>query len=215
MLSDGVLLLDRSGSLDADRLINTSFLVGSPELYEWADNNPRLRMSRTETINDPSRISANPAMLSVNATLQIDLFAQANASFVDGLIYSGFGGQPDFVTGALHSSGGHAVVALRAWHDKSDASTVVPILTNPVTTSSTRRSSASTDPPASLGAPNMHKLGSSSSRLQIHGPARVFSKPQGNSVCAATLAKSPFACARHPNCRKLVTSQLNCLENRG
>jgi acyl-CoA hydrolase len=133
MLSDGVLLLDRSGSLDADGLINTSFLMGSPELYEWADNNPRLRMSRTETINDPSRISAHPAMLSVNATMQIDLFAQANASFVDGLIYSGFGGQPDFVTGALHSSDGHAVVALRAWHDKSDASTVLPILTNPVT----------------------------------------------------------------------------------
>ena len=60
MLSDGVLLLDRSGSLDADRLINTSFLVGSPELYEWADNNPRLRMSRTEMINDPSADLSEP-----------------------------------------------------------------------------------------------------------------------------------------------------------
>jgi acyl-CoA hydrolase len=48
-------------------------------------------------------------------------------------IHSGFGGQPDFVTGALHSEGGHAVVALHAWHDKSDASTIVPVLTNPVT----------------------------------------------------------------------------------
>ena len=90
-------------------------------------------MVRTETVNDPARIAAHPRMLSVNAAMQVDLFAQANASFVDNRIHSGFGGQPDFVTGALHSSGGHAVVALRAWHEKSDASTVVPVLTNPVT----------------------------------------------------------------------------------
>ena len=72
-------------------------------------------------------------MLSVNAAMQVDLFAQANASFVDEHIHSGFGGQPDFVSGALHSPGGHAVVALHAWHDKTDASTVVPVLRNPVT----------------------------------------------------------------------------------
>ena len=72
-------------------------------------------------------------MLSINAAMQVDLLAQANASFVDGRIYSGFGGQPDFVTGALHSSGGHAIIALPSWHRKTDSSTVLPILTNPVT----------------------------------------------------------------------------------
>ena len=65
--------------------------------------------------------------------MQVDLFAQANASFICDSIYSGFGGQPDFVAGALHSAGGHAVVALHSWHDKSDSSAVLPILTNPVT----------------------------------------------------------------------------------
>ena len=90
-------------------------------------------MRRTETVNDPSRIAAHRAMLSINAAMQVDLFAQANASFVEGRIHSGFGGQPDFVSGALHSKGGHAIVALHAWHEKTDASTVVPILTNPVT----------------------------------------------------------------------------------
>ena len=108
-------------------------MFGSPDLYEWADTNPRLRMTRTEIINDPARIAANPAMLSINMAMQIDLFAQANATFVRGIVYSGFGGQPDFVIGALHSPGGHAVVALRSWHDKTDASTVLPVLTNPVT----------------------------------------------------------------------------------
>ena len=72
-------------------------------------------------------------MLSVNAAMQVDLFAQANASFVDEHIHSGLGGQPDFVSGALHSPGGHAVVALHSWHEKTDTSTVVPVLRNPVT----------------------------------------------------------------------------------
>ncbi len=65
--------------------------------------------------------------------MQLDLFAQANATFVNGRVHSGFGGQPDFVSGALHSIGGHAVIALRSWHEKSDSSTVLPVLPNPVT----------------------------------------------------------------------------------
>jgi acyl-CoA hydrolase len=133
MISDGVLALEQAGSLDPSRLIRTSFLFGSSELYEWADANSRLQMMRTEVINDPARIAHNPAMVSVNMAMQIDLFAQANASFVNGVVHSGFGGQADFVTGALHSPGGHAVVALHSWHEKTDVSSVLPILTNPVT----------------------------------------------------------------------------------
>lgn len=133
MISDGVLSLDAVGALDPSAPVVTSFIMGSPELYHWADGNQRLHMVRTEIVNDPSRIASHPCMLSVNAAMQVDLFAQANASFVENRIHSGFGGQPDFVTGALHSQGGHAVVALHAWHEKSDASTIVPVLTNPVT----------------------------------------------------------------------------------
>ena len=133
MISDGVLSLDAAGALDQSRHVVTSFMMGSAELYRWADGNPRLRMVRTEIVNDPARIASHRCMLSVNAAMQVDLFAQANASFVENRIHSGFGGQPDFVTGALHSEGGHAIVALHAWHEKSDASTIVPVLTNPVT----------------------------------------------------------------------------------
>ncbi len=133
MISDGVLALERAGSLDLGRYLQTSFLSGSSELYEWADANPRLQMVRTEVINDPARIARNPAMVSVNMALQVDLFAQANASFVGGVVHSGFGGQADFVIGALHSPGGHAVVAVHSWHEKTDASSVLPVLINPVT----------------------------------------------------------------------------------
>ena len=133
MVSDGVVALDRSGALDPQRLINASFLFGSPELYKWADDNPRLVMRRTEVVNDPALIADQPAMLSINTALQVDLFVQANASYVRSKIYSGFGGQPDFVSGALHSVGGQAVVALRSWHAPSGSSNVLPLLRDPAT----------------------------------------------------------------------------------
>ena len=133
MISDGVMDLDRHGALDNARPIVCSFLFGAPELYEWVDQNPRLKMTRTETTNDPSRIAAHPAMISVNTALQVDLSDQAGASHIAGRLYSGFGGQPDFVEGAVHSAGGHAVIALPSWHERSDTSTIVPRLTDPVT----------------------------------------------------------------------------------
>jgi acyl-CoA hydrolase len=133
MISDGVMMLDRVGALDRSTPIVCSFLFGSPELYLWVDENPRLRMTRTETTNAPSRIAAHPRMVSVNTAMQVDLSDQAGASHIGGRLYSGFGGQPDFVEGALHSPGGHAVIALRSWHQPSDTSTIVPRLTEPIT----------------------------------------------------------------------------------
>ena len=133
MISDGVMDLDRDSALDRARPIVCSFLFGSPELYQWVDQNSRLRMTRTETTNDPSRIAAQPAMTSINTALQVDLADRAGASHIGGRLYSGFGGQPDFVVGALRSPGGQAVIALRSWHDRSDSSTIVPRLTGPVT----------------------------------------------------------------------------------
>jgi acyl-CoA hydrolase len=135
MVSDGIMRLDRAGALDVDRVMTSTFLFGTPEFYEWANENPRLMMRRTEVANSPARIAEQPSMLSINTALQVDLFAQANASYVRGRIYSGFGGQPDFVSGALHSRDGHAVLALRSWHEKSDSSNIVPILTDPVCSS--------------------------------------------------------------------------------
>jgi acyl-CoA hydrolase len=133
MFSDGVLALERAAALDADRPITASFAFGSTELYEWIDRNPRVRLLRTEKTNDPALIARQDAMVSVNGALQVDLFAQANASRVHGMIYSGFGGQTDFVVGALHSRGGRAIIALPSWHHKADVSTVVPRLAGPVT----------------------------------------------------------------------------------
>jgi acyl-CoA hydrolase len=133
MFSDGVLGLAKAGALDPGQPVTASFAFGSPELYAWMDRNPGIRMLRTETVNDPARIARQPRMVSVNAALQVDLFAQANATWVRGMIHSGFGGQTDFVVGALHAPGGLAIIALPSWHPKAGVSTVVPRLDGPVT----------------------------------------------------------------------------------
>ncbi|QKW35540.1 4-hydroxybutyrate CoA-transferase [Actinomadura sp. NAK00032] len=133
MFSDGVLALEKAGALDPDTPITASFAFGGEELYDWADRNERVRMLRTEKTNDPSLIARRPRLVSVNSALQVDLYAQANASRVRGVVYSGFGGQSDFVVGALHSSGGRAVIALPSWHPRADVSTVIPRLAGPVT----------------------------------------------------------------------------------
>ena len=133
MFSDGVLGLAKAGALDPDQPVTGSFAFGSPDLYTWMDRNPDVRMLRTETVNDPARIARRPRMTSVNSALQVDLFAQANATWANGRTHSGLGGQTDFVVGALHSPGGQAIIALPSWHPKADVSTVVPRVDGPVT----------------------------------------------------------------------------------
>jgi len=133
MFSDGVLGLHRAGALDPDVPITASFIFGSAELYQWLHLNRGVQMLRTERTNDPAMIAKQARMTSVNAALQVDLLDQANASRIKGRIYSGFGGSTDFIVGALHSRGGQSFIALPSWHPKANVSTIVPMLTEPVT----------------------------------------------------------------------------------
>ena len=133
MFSDGVLALDAAGALDADHPLTTSFLFGTQDLYDWVDGNRRVHLLRTERTNDPALIARQRLMTSINTALEVDLFGQANASRIDARIHSGFGGQTDFIVGALHAQGGQAVMALRSWHPRADVSTIVPMVDEPVT----------------------------------------------------------------------------------
>ena len=133
MFSDGVLELHKRGALDNDIPITASFIFGGNELYEWLHLNRGVRMLRTEKTNDPGQISRQAKMTSINAALQVDLYDQANASHVNGQIYSGFGGSTDFIVGALHARGGASFMALPSWHPKANKSTIVPRLTENVT----------------------------------------------------------------------------------
>lgn len=133
MFSDGVLALDAAGALDDDHPLTTSFLFGTQELYDWVDGNSRVHMLRTERTNDPALIAVQRLMTSINTALEVDLFGQANASRIGARIHSGFGGQTDFIVGALHAPGGQAIMALRSWHPRADVSTMVPMVDEPVT----------------------------------------------------------------------------------
>ena len=133
MIADGILSLHGSGALDPGRELVASFAVGRPALMSWLHLNPQVRMLRTETVNNPGRIAANPQMTSINTALAVDLFDQANGSHVGSRLHSGFGGQCDFVVGAMDSVGGQAIMALRSWHPKADVSTIVGLLEGPVT----------------------------------------------------------------------------------
>ncbi len=133
MLSDGVLDLARAGALAPGHPITASFVYGSDEVYDWIDGNPDVQMLRLERSNNPTLIASQPRMTSINGALQVDLYDQANGTWVNGQPYSGLGGATDFMIGALHSPGGAAVIALRSWHPKADCSTIVPELTSPVT----------------------------------------------------------------------------------
>ncbi|MDO8733392.1 MAG: acetyl-CoA hydrolase/transferase C-terminal domain-containing protein [Actinomycetota bacterium] len=133
MFSDGVLALHKAGALDPEIPLTSSFIFGSRELYDWVNLNRSIRMMRTERVNDPGAIARQAQMTSVNAALQVDLFDQANASRINGRIFSGFGGATDFMVGAMHSRGGRSFIALPSWHPKANVSTIVPRITEPVT----------------------------------------------------------------------------------
>ena len=133
MFSDGVLNLFKAGALNAEIPLTSTFIFGTRELYDWVDLNRSIRMMRTERVNDPGAIARQAQMTSVNAALQVDLLDEANASRINHKIYSGFGGSTDFIVGALHARGGQSFIALPSWHPKADVSTIVPVLTEPVT----------------------------------------------------------------------------------
>ncbi|MEE3466033.1 MAG: acetyl-CoA hydrolase/transferase C-terminal domain-containing protein [Candidatus Cryptobacteroides sp.] len=118
MFSDGALQLIRSGVIDgACKTIDTgkvvaSFLLGSQEVYDFIRENPQVLMRDIAYTNDPRVIAQNPGMVSINSAIEIDLTGQVCADSIGSRIYSGTGGQLDFVRGAKLSKGGKAIIAL-------------------------------------------------------------------------------------------------------
>ncbi len=141
MMTPGLAALVRAGVVDnsrkqihVGRTIFT-FALGDQPLYDFLDNNPDVEAHPVEYVNNPFVISQNDRMVSVNATLQIDLNGACNSEFVNERQFSGSGGQVDFVRGAYASRGGRSIIACHATAAKGTLSRIVPRLTGPVTTS--------------------------------------------------------------------------------
>ncbi|WP_349961468.1 acetyl-CoA hydrolase/transferase C-terminal domain-containing protein [Rhizobium sp. ZPR3] len=141
MMTSGLAALVRAGVVDnsrkqihVGRTIFT-FALGDKPLYDFLNDNPDVEAHPVDYVNNAFVIAQNDRMVSVNATLQIDLNGACNSEFVNGRQFSGTGGQVDFVRGAYGSRGGRSIIACHATAAKGTLSRIVPTLTGPVTTS--------------------------------------------------------------------------------
>jgi acetyl-CoA hydrolase len=118
LFSDGVIDLVNAGVLTNARKtlhpgkIVAGFLMGSQRLYDWVDDNPMIELHRSEYVNDPFVIAQNERMVAINSAIEVDLTGQVCADSIGPKLYSGVGGQLDFVYGASRAKDGVPVIAL-------------------------------------------------------------------------------------------------------
>lgn len=134
MVSDGVVDLYKKGIINnKKKTINpgksiVSFVLGSKKLFDVIDNNPDFEFYPTEYTNDPFVVSQHNNMVSVNSAIQIDLTGQICSDSIGSHLFSGFGGQVDFVRGAKRSKGGRSFIALPSTAKNGTISKIVPSL---------------------------------------------------------------------------------------
>jgi acyl-CoA hydrolase len=133
MFSDGILPLVESGVINGSKKakhrnsIVGSFAIGSKKLYDFIDDNPFIKMLDFSYVNNVEVIRRNPKVTAINSAIEIDLSGQVCADSIGCKIFSGVGGQMDFIRGASLSEGGKPIIAL-ASTTKNGESKIVPFL---------------------------------------------------------------------------------------
>ncbi|NNK40477.1 MAG: acetyl-CoA hydrolase/transferase family protein [Winogradskyella sp.] len=133
MFSDGVIDLILKDVINGNyKGVNpgramATFLMGSKRLYDYVDDNPFVEMRTSDYVNDVSVIKQNPRMVAINSAIEVDLTGQVCADSIGSKMYSGVGGQMDFIRGASLSEGGKAIIALPSV-TKKGISRIVPSL---------------------------------------------------------------------------------------
>ena len=133
MFSDGVIDLILSNVINGNykgvvpgRAL-TTFLMGSKRLYDYVDDNPFVEMRSCDYVNDVDIIKQNPKMVAINSAIEVDLTGQVCADSIGSKIFSGVGGQMDFIRAASISEGGKAIIGLPSI-TKKGISRIVPSL---------------------------------------------------------------------------------------
>ncbi|MFK7002004.1 acetyl-CoA hydrolase/transferase family protein [Flavobacterium oreochromis] len=133
MFSDGVIDLIEKDIINCNykgilqgRALAT-FLIGSQRLYDFVNDNPFIEMKESSFVNDTARIRKNKRMVAINSAIEVDLTGQVCADSIGMKMYSGVGGQMDFIRGASLSEGGKAIIALPSITKKGE-SRIVPFL---------------------------------------------------------------------------------------
>jgi 4-hydroxybutyrate CoA-transferase len=118
MFSDGMVELVEAGVItnEAKTLHRgktvASFILGSRKTFAFLDNNPFVEFHPSDYVNDPFVIAQNDRMVAINSALAVDITGQVCADSIGTNIYSGFGGQVDFIRGAAQAKGGKPIIAL-------------------------------------------------------------------------------------------------------
>lgn len=118
MFSDGIVDLVEQGIINGEEKtlhpgkIIAGFVLGTKRVYDFIDNNPIIEFHPQEYVNDPFVIAKNKKMVAINSAIEIDLTGQVCADSIGTRLYSGIGGQVDFLRGAAHSEGGKGIIAM-------------------------------------------------------------------------------------------------------
>ena len=134
MVSDGVMEAIEAGIITGARKtfhpykVVMTFILGSSKLYDFVDNNPVFEAHPTDYTNHPFNVSRNDNMIAVNSAIEIDITGQVCSDSIGTFIYSGFGGQVDFIRGAAHSLGGKPIIAMPSTAKEGEMSRIVPFL---------------------------------------------------------------------------------------
>jgi acyl-CoA hydrolase len=133
MISDGIIPLILNGTITGKNkaidqgLVIASFVVGSQALYDFIDDNPLIQLRSCDYVNDVTTIRKNPKMTSINGAIEVDLTGQVCADSIGARIFSGVGGQVDFLRGAALSEGGKPIIAMTSTTNDG-LSKIVPFL---------------------------------------------------------------------------------------
>ncbi len=134
LFSDGVIDLVNAGVItNAHKTlhqgkITAGFVIGTRRLYDFIHDNPIIELHRTEYVNDPFVIAQNDRQVAINAAIEVDLTGQVCADSIGPKLYSGVGGQLDFIYGASRSKDGVPIIALPATAKGGQISRIVPML---------------------------------------------------------------------------------------
>ena len=135
MFSDGVVDLTEAGAITNSRKklhpgrIITSFVLGTQRVYDFVHDNPFVEFHPCDHTNDTARIRRNDDVVAINSALEVDLSGQVCADSIGHRIYSGIGGQMDFIRGSALSKRGRPIIALPSTASKGRLSRIVPSLT--------------------------------------------------------------------------------------
>jgi len=134
MVSDGVvkaidrgIITNQKKTLHPGKVVAT-FVLGSENLYEYVHNNPLFEMHPCNYTNNPFIVSQNVKMVAINSAIEVDITGQVCSDSIGSRIYSGFGGQVDFIRGAGYSKGGKPIIALPSTAKDGEMSRIVPQL---------------------------------------------------------------------------------------